>query len=101
MLGSIEMLSQKDPANPNFGYVLSLTRAVLGQKDAAIREAEPCDHAAASGKDAVVGSKAEENLASVEVMVGDKDCAIPRLQRLLQIPYTDCLTPALLRLHPQ
>jgi hypothetical protein len=40
-------------------------------------------------------------LAVVEVLVGDKKRAIPRLQRLLEIPYSNCLTPALLRLHPQ
>jgi hypothetical protein len=49
----------------------------------------------------VDGPKKEENLAFVEVLVGDKNRAIPRLQRLLEIPYRDCLTPALLRLHPQ
>jgi hypothetical protein len=52
-------------------------------------------------KDAVDGPRHEENLAYVEVLVGDKNRAIPRLQRLLEIPYGDCLTPALLRLHPQ
>ena len=46
------------------------------------------------------GPKGEEILASVEALVGDKDRAIPRLQRLLEIPYADCLTPALLRLQP-
>jgi hypothetical protein len=74
---------------------------VLGQKDAAIKEAERAIKLLPSGKDAVDGPRAEENLASVEVIVGDKDRAIPRLQRLLEIPYTNCLTPALLRLHPQ
>src|SRR4029077_19485837 len=82
-------------------YPLSLTRAVLGQKDAAIKEAERAIALLPSGKDAVVGPKAEENLAYVEVIVGDKNRAIPRLQHLLEIPYQDCLTPALLRLHPQ
>ncbi len=101
MLGPLETLCQKDPDNPNFAYVLSLTRAVLGQKDAAIKEAERAITLLPSGKDAVVGPKAEENLAFVEVIVGDKNRAISRLQRLLEIPYTDCLTPALLRLHPQ
>jgi TolB-like protein/regulator of sirC expression with transglutaminase-like and TPR domain len=101
MLGPLETLCQKDPDNPTFAYALSLTRAVLGQKDAAITEAERAITLLPSGKDAVVGPKAEENLASVEVIVGDKNRAIPRLQRLLEIPYTDCLTPALLRLHPQ
>jgi tetratricopeptide (TPR) repeat protein len=101
MLGPLETLCQKDPDNPNFAYVLSLTRAVLGQKDAAIKEAERAITLLPSGKDAVVGPKAEENLAFVEVIVGDKNRVISRLQRLLEIPYTDCLTPALLRLHPQ
>src|SRR5262245_12971218 len=48
--------------------------------------------------DAVAGPAYEENLASVEVKVGDKNRAILRLQLLLEIPYVDCLTPALLRL---
>jgi hypothetical protein len=51
----------------------------------------------------IAGARAtyEENLAFVEVLVSDKHRAIPRLQRLLKIPYYNCLTPALLRLHPQ
>jgi serine/threonine protein kinase/Flp pilus assembly protein TadD len=101
MLGPLETLCQKDPDNPNFAQILSLIHAVLGQKDAAIKEAERAITLLRSGKDAVDGPTGEENLASVEVLVGDKDRAIPRLQRLLEIPYTDCLTPALLRLNPQ
>jgi tetratricopeptide (TPR) repeat protein len=101
MLGPLGTLCQKDPDNPNFAYALSLTRAVLGQRDAAIKEAERAITLLPSGKDAVVGPKAEENLASVEVIVDDKNRAIPRLQHLLEIPYSDSLTPALLRLHPQ
>jgi hypothetical protein len=51
-------------------------------------------------KDAVAGPLYEQSLAYVEVLVGDKNRAIPRLQRLLKIPYYNCLTPALLRLDP-
>jgi len=101
MLGSLEALHQKDPDNPNFALALSITRAVLGQKDAAIKQAERSIALLPSEKDAVDGPKKEENLAFVEVLVGDKSRAIPRLQRLLEIPYQDCLTPALLRLQPQ
>ena len=100
MLSPLETLCQKDPDNPNFAEALSLTRAVLGQKDAAIKEAERAITLLPSAKDAVDGPKAEENLASVEAMVGDKNGAIPRLQLLLEIPYTNFLTPALLRLDP-
>ena len=66
-----------------------------------IKEAERAMTLLPSGKDAVDGPRAEENLAFVEVLVGAKNGAIPRLQRLLEIPYANCLTPALLRLHPQ
>jgi hypothetical protein len=101
MLVPLERLCQKDPDNSNFPEVLSVVRAVLGQKDAAIKEAERAITLLPSGKDAVAGPKDEEILASVEVLVGDKNRGIPRLQRLLEIPYHNCLTPALLRLQPQ
>jgi predicted Zn-dependent protease len=100
-LGSLETLCQKDPDNPNFAQALSLTRAVLGQRGAALKEAERAITLLPSGKDAVDGPRGEENLASVEVLVGDQNRPIPRLQHLLEIPYSNCLTPALLRLHPQ
>jgi TolB-like protein/regulator of sirC expression with transglutaminase-like and TPR domain len=100
ILVPLETLCQKDPDNPIFAEGLSVIRAVLGQKDAAIKEAERAIRLLPSGKDAVAGPKSEENLASVEVIAGDKNRAIPRLQHLLEIPYIDCLTPALLRLHP-
>jgi hypothetical protein len=101
MLGLLETLCQKDPDSPNFAQMLSVTRAVLGQNDAAIKEAERAITLLPSGNDAVAGPKGEETLASVEALVGDKDRAIPRLQRLLEIPYADPLTPALLRLQPR
>jgi TolB-like protein/Flp pilus assembly protein TadD len=101
MLRPLEPLSQKDPDNPNFAQALSLMHAVLGQKDAAIKEAQRAITLLPTGKDAVDGPRIEENLAFVEVLVGDKDGAIPRLQHLLQIPYNNPLTPALLRLNPQ
>jgi len=69
--------------------------------DGAIKEAERAITLLPSEKDAVAGAGLEENLASVEVKVGEKDRAIPRLQHLLEIPYANCLTPALLRLDPQ
>src|SRR4029450_1185101 len=101
MGGPLETLGQKDPDNPIFAEVLSLMHAVLGQRDAAINEAERAITLLPTGKDAVDGPRMEENLAFVEVLIGDKTRAIPRLQRLLEIPYQDCLTPALLRLQPR
>jgi hypothetical protein len=100
-LGPLDTLCQKDPDNPNFSRALSVFHAVLGQKDAAIKEAERMITLRPTVKDAVDGPTFEEDLAYVEVLVGEKNRAIPRLQRLLGIPYDNCLTPALLRLHPQ
>jgi TolB-like protein/class 3 adenylate cyclase/regulator of sirC expression with transglutaminase-like and TPR domain len=101
MLRPLETLCQKDPDNPNFALVLSLIHAVLGEKDAAIKESERAIALLPSAKDAVDGPSYEENVAVVEAMVGDKNRAIQKLQRLLEIPYFNCLTPAFLRLDPK
>jgi serine/threonine-protein kinase len=101
LLPSLETLVKKDPDNPNFAAALSLIHAVLGEKNAAIKEAERAIALLPSAKDAVDGPTHEENLAFVEAMAGEKDRAIPRLQRLLEIPYTNGLTPALLRIDPK
>jgi TolB-like protein len=101
LLSPVETLCHKDPDSPFLASGLSLIHAVLGQKDAAIREGERATTLRPSGKDAVEGPTYEERLAAVEVIVGDKNRAIPRLQHLLEIPYSDCLTSALLRLDPR
>jgi TolB-like protein len=101
LLSPIETLCHKDPDSPHLTSGLSLIHAVLGQKDAAIREGERATALRPSGKDAVEGPGYEEDLAAVEVIVGEKDRAIQMLQRLLEIPYNDCVTPALLRLDPK
>src|SRR4029077_731970 len=101
LLSPIETLCHKDPDSPRLTSGLSLIHAVLGQKDAAIREGERATTLRPSGKDAVAGPTYEEHLAAVEVIVGDRNRAIPRLQHLLEIPYGDCLTSALLRHDPQ
>jgi len=92
---------KKDPDNQNFATALSLIHAVLGEKDAAIKEGERAIALLPSAKDAVDGPTFEESLASIEAMVGDKDRAIPRLRHLLEIPYSTCVTQALLRLDPK
>ena len=39
-------------------------------------------------------------MAEIYALLGDADHAIPILKRLLQIPYSLAITPALLRLDP-
>jgi serine/threonine-protein kinase len=101
LLPPLETLVKKDPDNQNFATALSLIHAVLGEKDAAIKEGERAIALRPSAKDAVDGPTYEENLAFVDAMVGDKSRAISTLQRLLEIPYSNCVTPALLRLDPK
>jgi len=101
LLPLLETLAKKAPDSPPFATALSLLHAVLGDKDEAIKQAERAITLLPSGKDAVDGPTFEENLAFVEARVGDKSHAILTLQRLLEIPYSNCATPALLRLDPK
>src|SRR2546421_12118047 len=93
--------SQTSRKSPSSAAGLSLVHAILGEKDAAIKEAERAIALLPSAKDAVDGPSFEEQLAFVEALVGDKNRAISTLQHLLEIPYSDCVTPALLRLDPK
>jgi hypothetical protein len=61
---------------------------------------------APSAKDHTYGPNGEENLALIQMMVGENSSANSRLRHLLQIPYNSWLygpaaiTAALLRLDP-
>jgi TolB-like protein/Flp pilus assembly protein TadD len=101
MLPSIEKFSQNAPNSAPIAGGLSLVHAILGEKDAALKEAERAITLLPSAKDAVEGPTFEERLAFVEALVGDKNRAISTLQHLLEIPYSNCVTPALLRLDPK
>jgi tetratricopeptide (TPR) repeat protein len=72
LLPSLETLRKKDLDNPNFAAALSLIHAVLGEKDAAMKEAERAITLLPSAKDAVDGPTHEENLAFVEAIADDK-----------------------------
>jgi TolB-like protein len=101
MLPPLETFRKKAPDNPFVALALSEIHAALGEKEAAIKEAERATTLLPSAKDAVEGPTYEEHLAAVEARFGDKDRAIARVQHLLAIPYTNCLTPARLRLDPK
>jgi TolB-like protein/cytochrome c-type biogenesis protein CcmH/NrfG len=101
MLGMLETVGKTAPDNPYIALALSEIHAALGEKEAAIKEAERATTLLPSAKDAVEGPTYEEHLASIEARFGDKNRAIATVQRLLTIPYNNCLTPALLRLDPK
>jgi TolB-like protein/Flp pilus assembly protein TadD len=105
---TLQPLCSDQPQNGFFFGVLSLANAVLGEKEAALKEAE---RAAMlwSSKDRLWGSALEELLAVIQMMVGENSSrAISTLTRLLQTPGMSWIygygrtpaTPALLRLDP-
>src|SRR4030095_13821004 len=91
--------------NAQFAFNLSLSYAIIGNKDSALKEAERAITLPPSAKDRVYGPAFEENLALIQTMVGENSRAISTLTRLLQTPYLSWyyqtpITPALLRLDP-
>jgi tetratricopeptide (TPR) repeat protein len=91
--------------NPTFAALLSLSYAVLGNKELAVKEAERAIILLPSAKDAIKGPMFEENLALIQTIIGDNSRAISILTRLSQTPYISDFwdglsTPARVRLDP-
>jgi len=103
---TLEPLSKEQPDNAFVAGALAVAYAVLEKKDAALSEAQHAITLLPSNKDRLTGPAFEENLALVEMIIGEKNRAIATLTRLLQTPYSGWLyspapiTPALLRLDP-
>ena len=94
---------------PNDAFILinlCQVYAAIGQKNAALTEAERAIMVLPRAKDAVKGSSSEENLAFVQATFGENRHAISTLTQLLQTPYSSWLygpapiTPALLKFDP-
>ena len=104
---TLEPVCKNQPNKPIFAALLSQAYAALGDKNSALNEAEHAIALEPSAKDSLAGPLYEENLALVEVIVGETSQAISTIARLLQTPYrsflynqTTPVTPALLRLDP-
>ena len=97
----MEKLRQDQPESPFIAISLAFTEAGLGNKEAALREAERAVSLLPASEDPVFGPGMEEALAGVEARVGEIDRAIARIERLLTTPYGAFpLTQASLRLDP-
>jgi hypothetical protein len=79
---------------------LGLAYAGSGEAAPAIAEGQKAMTMHPASKDPLEGPVEEENMAEIYALLGDADHAVPILKRLLQIPYSDAITPALLRLDP-
>ena len=103
---TLEPLGKEQPDNVFVAAALSVAYAILDQKDSALNEAQRAIALVPSSKDRLSGPAFEENLALVEVIIGENSRAIATLTQLLQTPYSGWLyspapiTPALLKLDP-
>src|SRR6266540_2766554 len=103
---TLEPLCKDQPDNSFFAQQLSLANAALGEKNAALKEAERAIMLLPSSKDPLSGPTREEVLALIQMIFSETSRPISTLSRLLQTPYISWLygpmpaTPALLRLDP-
>jgi len=103
---TLELLKKDQPENAFVAAALGVAYALLDKKDAALNEAQRAITLLPSNKERLTGPAFEENMALVEMIIGENDRAIATLTRLLQTPYGGWLysptpiTPALLRLDP-
>ena len=103
---TLESLKKEQPDNAFVAAALAVAYAILDEKDSALNEARRAITLVPSSKDRLSGPGFEENLALVEMIIGENSRAIATLTRLLQTPYGGWLyspapiTPALLRLDP-
>ena len=86
--------------------LLSQAYAVMGEKDSALKIAKQAIVLLPSAKDRVDGPSFEENLAFIQMIVGENSRAISILSQLLQTPSSSWfygpgpITQAILRLDP-
>jgi TolB-like protein/Tfp pilus assembly protein PilF len=103
---TLEPLSKDQPDNAFIAAALAVAYAILDEKSPALNEAQRAMTLVPSSKDRLSGPGFEENLALVEMIIGENSRAISTLTRLLQTPYGGWLynpapiTPALLKLDP-
>jgi serine/threonine-protein kinase len=103
---TLEPISKEQPGNALAAAALAVVYAMLDEKDSALKEANRAITLVPSSKDRLSGPGFEENLALVEMIIGENNRAISTLTRLLQTPYGGWLyspspvTRALLRLDP-
>ena len=79
-----ELLVQ--PSNARLWSALSRMEALLGQNEAALRDAKKAVELLPESVDAFMGPSFTANLAAVYAWTGDKDRAIAEITRLLRIP---------------
>ncbi len=97
----LEKLCLEQPNSFWFSQTLASVEAGLGNKKAALREAERGLRVATAGDDPVFAPGVEQSVAAIEAQLGEADAAITRIERLLALAYGAFpLTQAKLRIDP-
>jgi serine/threonine-protein kinase len=103
---TLEPIRREQPDNAFVAAALAVAYAMLDEKGSALSEGKRAITLVPSSKDRLSGPGFEENLALVELIIGENSRAISTLTRLLETPYGGWLysptpiTPALLKLDP-
>jgi TolB-like protein/class 3 adenylate cyclase/Tfp pilus assembly protein PilF len=79
---------------------LAVAYAGLGDDNRALTSVDHALNLGAASRDATFVASCEETRARIAARFGQKEIAIPILERLLHTAYADPITPALLRLDP-
>jgi eukaryotic-like serine/threonine-protein kinase len=86
------------PDDPDFHTLLGVALAYLGRKTEALAEGERAVALQPVSRSKVFGPYLEHQLARIEILTGEPERAIDRIERLLRIPYY--LSPGRLRIDP-
>ncbi len=97
----LERARREQSESPFPSIALAFAEAGMGEKEAALRDAERAVSLLPASEDPVFGPGMEENLAIVEAQVGETERAMARVERLLSTPYGAFpVTQTVLRLDP-
>jgi TolB-like protein/Tfp pilus assembly protein PilF len=100
----VQSLLREQPDNAGHISALAMVDAGLGDKEAALQEADRAMAKLPASRDALFGPLHEELRARILARFGEKERAITSLQHLLAIPYAGWfggpITPALLQIDP-
>jgi TolB-like protein/Flp pilus assembly protein TadD len=97
----LEKLRLEQPNSFWISQTLASVEAGLGNKEAALREAERGVQVATAADDPVFAPGVEQSVAAIEAQLGEADAAITRIERLLVLAYGAFpLTQARMRIDP-
>jgi adenylate cyclase len=100
-LTKVELKLGGQPGNARLWGEAARLRALLGQKEAALRDARKAMELMPESRDALEGTLHRRTLAVVLGWVGEKEQAIAELDRLLQIPALGPASVHTLRVDPE